>query len=284
MGEHGNDLSRIIGDAAYNKTKSFFNANGLMVEKIDQENDIGIDAVLTLARSGRDAGLSVNLQIKGGEKYKRKLHVDERYSRRGMANFRRSDWTLWAEINPPRGFEGYHVVDMDERLRAVWRNSRPIYVIVHDPDDGELYYGNLARMADVEPLEQDLIGRSEGRRAASSRSQRQDHSCPDGGGRDPSEQRFYKYMTRVHKKISGLSDDELRVCKTWIPLYPDLRLTPDGLERFLAPARAEARQPLPDRRPYDGGEVPIYVTYPDGTIGLSREVLDTRDRLGLDNT
>ena len=66
--EHSNNLSLITRDAAYNKTKSFFNANGLMVEKIDQENDIGIDAALTLARSGPDAGLSVNLQIKGGRK------------------------------------------------------------------------------------------------------------------------------------------------------------------------------------------------------------------------
>jgi hypothetical protein len=51
---------------------------------------------------------------------------------------------------------GRHVIDMDSRLRTVWRNSRPIYVIVHDPDDDELYYGNLARMADVMPLDQDI--------------------------------------------------------------------------------------------------------------------------------
>lgn len=247
-----------------------------MVEKIDQENDIGIDAILTLARSGRDAGLSVNLQIKGGRKYKRKLHVDKRYNRRGMANYRRADWNLWADINPPCGFEGHHVVDMDERLKAIWQNSRPIYVIVHDPDDDELYYGNLARMADVEPLEQDLA-RSWGRRSEQGRSHRRERFCPGCGRRDPSEQRFYDYMTSVHKKISRLSGDKLRLHKTWIPLYTDLRLTPDGLERFLTAARAEARRPIPDYSD-PGGEIPIYVTYPDGTIGLSREALDARDR------
>lgn len=122
--EHSNNLSLIIRDAACNKTKSFFNANGLMVEKIDQENDIGIDAVLTLARSGPDAGLSVNLQIKGGRKYKRRLHVNERYRRIGYASHRQVDWQLSADITPPCGFEGHHVVDMDSRLRVVWRNRR----------------------------------------------------------------------------------------------------------------------------------------------------------------
>ena len=257
MAGHGNYVSQIVRDAAYNKTKTFFNANGLMVEKIDQENDIGIDAILTLARSGRDAGLSVNLQIKGGRKYKRKLHVDDRYGRMGWASYRKTDWQLWTDVTPPRGFEGHHVVDIDSRLRVVWRNSRPIYVIVHDPDDDELYFGNLARMADVEPLDQDLASAY----------------GPD------SDSAANKRLARAYKRVSGLNEDELRKHKTWIPLYPDLRLTPNGIERFLTAARAEARQSLPDRH-YDGGAVPIYVTYPDGTIGLSREALDARDRFG----
>ena len=233
----------------------------MMVEKIDQENDIGIDAILTLARSGRDAGLSVNLQIKGGRKYKRKLHVDERCRRRGYGSFRSGDWRL--QVKPALGFEGHHVIDMDSRLRAVWRNSRPIYVIVHDPDDDELYFGNLARMADVEPLAQDLAS-----------------SYRDKGAQAD---RFDEYLASVYKKVSHLNEDKLRDYKTWVPLYPDLRLTPDGLERFLTAARAEARQPIPDLSPNTGGAVPIYVTYPDGTIGPSRDALDARDRLGLDD-
>ena len=40
--EHGNDPSRVIGDAAYNKTKSLFNANGLMVEKITRGYNVPI--------------------------------------------------------------------------------------------------------------------------------------------------------------------------------------------------------------------------------------------------
>jgi hypothetical protein len=241
----------------FNKTQTFFNANGLMVQKIAQENDIGVDAILTLARSGPDAGLNVGLQIKGGEEYKRKLHVDERYRRRGQASDRSSDWKLWKEITPPRGFEGHHVIDITSRLRDIWRNSRPIYAIVQDPKDGELYYGNLARMADVEPLAQDLASSYE-------------HLSPGRGDDSP----FYKYLATVHKKVSGLKGTKLRDYKTWIPLYPDLQLTPDGLDRFLESAHAEARQPIPDPTYPALGEVPIYVTYPDGTVGLSREALD----------
>lgn len=262
MGEHDSDLSRRVGNRAINKARTFFEENDLIFEEINQRNDIGVDAVLTLARSGVDAGLSVRLQVKGGEKYKRKLHVDERYSRRGMASFRGSDWQI--RLKPALGFEGYHVIDMDSRLRTVWRNSRPIYVIVHDPDDDELYFGNLARMADVEPLDQDLAESYESI----------DDSMDDS--------RFYRHLESVHKRVSRLSKDKLRLHKTWVPLYPDLRLTPDGLDRFLKSARAEARQPTPNPS-NTGGKVPIYVTYPDGTMGLSREALNAEYRLRLDD-
>lgn len=256
MARRGNDPSRRTGNSAAIKARTFFECNELLLEEIDQRN--GVNAVLTLASSGPDAGLSVNLKINGGREYKRKRHVDERYRRRGQASFRSSDPRLWKEIIPPRGFEGHHVIDMDSRLRDVWRNSRPIYVIVQDPDDSELYFGNLARMADVLPLKQELASTYE---------------RMDGGGDDA---RLNKYLAKVHEEVLGMEGDMLRLYKTWIPLYPDLRLTPDGLERFLTQARAEARQPVPN--PYDGmGEVPIYVTYPDGTIGLSREALMTAD-------
>jgi hypothetical protein len=260
MVEHDNDPSRRIGNRAVNKAQTFFEDNedhDFLFERIDQRNDIGIDAILTLAQFGPDAGLSVSLQIKGGEEYKRKLHVDGRYRRKGQTSYRSSDWRLSPDVTPPRGFEGHHVIDINSRLRDVWRNSRAIYVLVQDPDDGELYYGNLARMADVEPLTQDLA----------------DAYVRMGAPKDDS--RFHKYLANVHKRISELGGDErkLRLYKTWIPLYPDLRLTPDGLDRFLESARAEARQPIPDRSDATG-KVPIYVTYPDGTIGLSREALD----------
>ena len=111
-------------------------------------NDIGKDAVLDLARSGDDAGLTIALQIKGGRKYKRK--------------------------------DG-HSIPVDDRLRNIWRNSSiPIFVVVLDPDDGELYWGNLTEMVKMAP-----------------------------GG-----------------------------VKT-VPVLPDIRLTPDGLENFLAIARLE---------------------------------------------
>jgi len=133
---------------AVNVSRSFFEENDLIFQEIDLRNDIGKDAVLDLARSGDDAGLTVALQIKGGRKYKRK--------------------------------DG-HSIPIDDRLRNIWRNSSiPIFVIVFDPDDEELYWGNLAVMAKMTP----------------------------GGVRT-------------------------------IPVLPDTRLTPDGLDNFLEIARLE---------------------------------------------
>ncbi|MEV0307474.1 DUF4365 domain-containing protein [Nonomuraea fuscirosea] len=100
---------------AVNKTRTFLEHNGLIYQDIDLRNDIGKDAILDLAADGSDAGLSVALQIKGGRKYKQKAG---------------------------------RVIPINARLRRVWRNSSmPVYVIVHDPDDGELYWGDLMTMA-----------------------------------------------------------------------------------------------------------------------------------------
>jgi hypothetical protein len=100
---------------AVNDCRTFFEDNDLIFQEIDLRNDIGKDAVLDLARSGDDAGLTVALQIKGGRKYKRK---------------------------------NGHSIPIDDRLRKIWSNSSiPIFVIVLDPDDMELYWGNLTMMA-----------------------------------------------------------------------------------------------------------------------------------------
>jgi hypothetical protein len=160
------------------------------------------------------------------------------------------------------GFEGHHVVDMNERLRDIWRNSRPIYVIVHDPDDDELYYGNLARMADVLPLAQDLANSYDPTRDTEYVSSR-----------------LGRHLSRLHHPVSDLGEDELRLHKTWVPLYQDWRLTPDGPDRFLDTATKEAVQPIPDYD-YVGGEVQVYVTYPDETIGPSREDLKRTEDSG----
>jgi Domain of unknown function (DUF4365) len=250
------DAPRRTGNRAVNRARTFFEENDLIFEEVDLRNDIGVDAILTLARSGLNAGLSIRLQIKGGRKYKRQRHIEERHRFMGYASFRSSDWNL--ALTPSRGFEGHHVIDIDTRLRDIWRNSRPMYVIVQDPDDGELYFGNLARMADVLPLDQDLVKTYE-------------RSSPNAHDDSP---RLLRYLTRLHTNISHLSEDELRHYKTWMPLYPDLRVTPDGLDRFLEAARAEARQPIPDPTYPATGEIPTFVNYPDGTIGLSREALD----------
>ena len=254
------DAARRIGLRAFNKAKTFFNEHDMILEKIDQENDIGIDAILTFVRTGPDAGRYVNLQIKGGRKYKRQTHVDDLYrEQRGMASFRSADWRLWKEIEPPRGYEGHHIIDVDGRLQAIWRNARPTYAIIQDPDDDELYFGNLTRMVDMEPLDQDLAD-------VYDRMKR-----PNDGTT------FHRYLARVYERISRLNADEQRRHKTWMPLYPDLRLTPDGLDRFLKNALTDARQPLPGRQ-LPVGEIETIVTYPDGTIGPSMEALDFRAR------
>jgi hypothetical protein len=65
-------------------------------------------------------------------------------------------WRLWKDIEPSRGYKGHHIVDVDVRPKTVWHNARPTYVIVQDLDDNELYFGNLTRMVDMQPLDQDL--------------------------------------------------------------------------------------------------------------------------------
>ncbi len=67
----------------------------------------------------------------------------------------------------------------------------------------------------------------------------------------------------------------------WMPLYPDLRLTPHGLDRFLEYALADAGQPLPERQSL-ALETETIVTYPDGTIGPSLEALEARKLLGME--
>ena len=97
----------------------FFEGKNLIFQKIDLDNDKGKAAVLDLARSGDDAGLIVALQVKGGRKYKRK---------------------------------NGHSIEIDDRLRKIWRDSSiPIFVTVLDPDDRELYWGNLGTMAKMAP-------------------------------------------------------------------------------------------------------------------------------------
>jgi hypothetical protein len=101
---------------AVNASRAFFEDSDLIFQEIDLRNDIGKDAILDLARSGDNAGLAVALQIKGGKKYKRKTG---------------------------------HSIPITSRLRKIWLNSSlPIYVIVRDVQDGELYWGDITRMID----------------------------------------------------------------------------------------------------------------------------------------
>jgi Domain of unknown function (DUF4365) len=102
---------------AVNASQTFFEEHDLIFQEVDLRNDIGKDAILDLSRSGDDAGLCVALQIKGGKKYKR---------------------------------ENGHSIPVNPRLRHIWRNSSiPIFVIVRDVADDQLYWGDLNLMAEA---------------------------------------------------------------------------------------------------------------------------------------
>lgn len=104
---------------AVNASQTFFEEHDLIFQEVDLRNDIGKDAILDLSRSGDDAGLCIALQIKGGKKYKR---------------------------------ETGHAIPVNPRLRRIWRNSSiPIFVIVRDVVDGQLYWGDLNLMTETFP-------------------------------------------------------------------------------------------------------------------------------------
>jgi hypothetical protein len=140
MDQHAN-RARVIARRAVNRAKTVFDEDDMIFQEIHQRDDNGKDAILGLAWTGADAGLIVWLQIKGGQECKLK----------GKPNrLRDMDYQFNHEFGyRPVGEEGRHVIPIDNRLRRIWSDSRPIFVLVHDPDDEELYFGNLARMADL---------------------------------------------------------------------------------------------------------------------------------------
>jgi hypothetical protein len=139
--DKGADRSRVLARRALNRARAIFEEDELIFTEIHQRGDSGKDAVLGLGWSGPDAGLLVWLTVKGGEEFKLK----------GKPNrLRDMDYRFNHEFGyRPVGEEGRHVIPIDNRLRRIWSDSRPIFVLVHDPWDEELYFGNLARMADL---------------------------------------------------------------------------------------------------------------------------------------
>jgi len=87
---------------AVNNSRTFFEDNDLIFQEIDLWNDIGKDAVLDLARSGDDAGLTVALQIKGGRKYKKKnghsIPIDDRLRKVSRFSSLFLTRTIWSFI------------------------------------------------------------------------------------------------------------------------------------------------------------------------------------------
>ena len=140
MDQHA-DRARVMARRAINRAKAVFEEDEMIFTEVQQRGDSGKDAILALAWTGPDAGLMVWLQVKGGQECKLK----------GKPNrLRDMDYRFNHEFGyRPVGEEGRHVIPIDNRLRRIWSDSRPIFVLVYDPDDEELYFGNLARMADL---------------------------------------------------------------------------------------------------------------------------------------
>jgi hypothetical protein len=148
--DKGANRARVLNRRALNKAKSIFEEDELIFQEIHQRGtDSGRDAVLGLGWTGPDAGLLVWLHIQGGEEFKL----------RGQPNrLRDMDYRFNNEFGyRPVGEEGRHVIPIDGRLRRLWSDSRPIFVLVQDPWDEELYFGNLARMADLAQPGEDHI-------------------------------------------------------------------------------------------------------------------------------
>lgn len=94
-----------------NAVQSLFESSGYVFQEVDLRNDYGKDAYVDLVDGQEVTGTCVALQIKSGVSYRR-----------------------------PCGYG----IPLDSEHLSVWRGSTlPIAGIVHDPQDGELYWCNI---------------------------------------------------------------------------------------------------------------------------------------------
>jgi hypothetical protein len=105
--------------AAVNATRTFFEANNVVFQEIDADNDYGKDAYVDLTEGTLVTGFVVALQIKGGVSYKR----GDRYG-----------------------------IPLDPNHESLWRGSTtPVGGVVFDPDDGLLRWCNISQHLDEHP-------------------------------------------------------------------------------------------------------------------------------------
>ena len=94
-----------------NAAQSLFESSGYVFQEVDLRNDYGKDAYVDLVDGQEVTGACVALQIKSGVSYRR-----------------------------PCGYG----IPLDSEHLSVWKGSTlPVAGIVHDPEDGELYWCNI---------------------------------------------------------------------------------------------------------------------------------------------
>jgi hypothetical protein len=62
----------VVGRAAVNAVRAFFESRSQIYHEVDQANDYGIDAYIDLVSEGVVTGKVIAIQVKGGRSYKTK--------------------------------------------------------------------------------------------------------------------------------------------------------------------------------------------------------------------
>lgn len=109
--------SRAAGKAGMRAVEAVLEAAGLIVQRVEQENDIGRDAFVDLVERGEVTGSVVSLQVKSGASYVR---------------------------------NGTSLIPGDPEDFTLWRESTvPFFGVVHEPASGALRWVDLSSAAKI---------------------------------------------------------------------------------------------------------------------------------------
>lgn len=109
--------SRAVGKAGLRAVESVLEAAGLVVQRVEQDNDIGRDAFVDVVEGGEVTGGVISLQVKSGSSFAHK--------------------GTWLLPGDPADF-------------TLWRESTvPFFGVVHDPVSGALRWVDLSAAARI---------------------------------------------------------------------------------------------------------------------------------------
>lgn len=109
--------SRAVGKAGQRAVEAVLEAAGLVVQRVEQENDIGRDAFVDLVERGEVTGSVISLQVKSGPSFVRK---------------------------------GTYMIPGDPEDFTLWRESTvPFFGVVHEPASGALRWVDLSSAAQI---------------------------------------------------------------------------------------------------------------------------------------